>query len=692
MIDVLKKFLTYSSVIVLGGCLSSSGGSIGGRGNIGSSNRPSDGDENSGSDDGGNPSASTMPTLIKVADLVSNIEAENESRIKAAFKTANLNYGTSSKEWAFAKEALQNKSTSPITTRIADLNAFLDLYTADYKTNIENKEKYSALYLSQGPLETYVTEVVNGEGVPEVSLTEEAKNYAYFLSQNVNSGIAYVENSLGYIDAVHNYLLEKIIALGLSGDVSTYNAAYVTLGAAIDSINLNVSLNEINMLAALKKLDPSITDLPLMLSNLVDYYTKEKNILDAVKEVSLVSNPVADPNNVFKVGALSDGSVAYQYNDVLKDYVIALNETDRSGLNKVDGTILFKASDFSLDGKSYIASSERDVLTQTDFYTFMPNLKSYIYAGGSLDVEVKARIEKARAIVNKKKAGTILSAEEQLIFDNWFNGTSFSYGASDAKIDVSKLLDALLSRNTIDFTVDKNVNITDTVRLGGQVLGLSFADFGLWEVKGVNSYSGDTNIISMNPQGNLLTDTYYVDYPFFVGMDAFKTGYTTDNKLAANQYVSFTGNTFAVAQKSGVNADDTIRLNMEGTAKLTVSNNNPVDSVLSLKFDDYYTFNFGSLVSAVDDPKNIFVIDGFSTEGANFSSDKVLISGSPSSKILFGAGADITASLSGSMYGLEMGRPTEAVGYYTISSNDIHNNEEGKYTKIDIVGSFGVKK
>ena len=652
----MKKFFAYSSLIILGGCLSSSDGDIGVRGDINTSMRPTGGSGSSSSSSNRN---SSLATLTKIDSVSSSVEKENTNRILKAFALNGLKYTEKSKEYTIAKNALLNNSKSPIATRITNLNKFLTLYTDDYKSNVENKAKYSEFYLSQGPLASYEVDSV---------MTEEAKAYAKFLSENVKSGTDYSE-SIAYINAVHSYLLNEINKLGLGTTYASYNEAYTALGNAISTLTTSISSTESSMLNALKVLDPAITELPFKLDTVVEYYKSEVDVLKVVKDVSLLQNPSRDYNTALSGNSFSDGGdeVRYVYNSTLKDYTIK-NDTS---------SVEFKASDFSLDGKAYVASSKKQSFLTNDFYTFMPNLKSYIYAGGAFDDEIKSRIQNVRAILEKKKAGTVLSSEEQTIFDKWFSGTNFSYGEVDGKTDVSSLLNDLFAKNSVDLTIDKKVSSVETVRLGGQALGLSFVDFGIWEREILTSYSGDENILSKNPSGNLVNSLTYPSTAFYLGMTDLKTGYAKkDTDLGKT--ITFQGNTLAVATKVGKDSTTPwVKEDLSGVAKLVISNDT-LKGDLTLDFDKYYTFAY----------------KGFDVSSPDFSYGSVEVS-TPNkvlSSVQFASGASFTTMMNGSMYGLEAGNPTEAAGYYNINSANVGGVNSEKYSKININGSFGVKR
>lgn len=674
----MKKFFKYSYFLLLCGCLTSN--------NDGGSYRPPIiiGGGNGGSSSGGNSSGSggntntgsSLEKLSNISKITSIITEENTSRIKNGITAYNKNLPVNEQlflttsDYTYINNLLATKTNdsnpvSNIPTRISTIESLESTYT-DYKNNTSLYDNYSILYLDKSRDDF-----------------EDNDSYANYLEANSNTNInrGSYSTATEYVAAVESYLFNNIKAIEGLTESTDYANARENLNTLLDTTSSAIKTNKNTLKEILSKLDPSITDFPITLDSIIAQYIRQGKILEAIKNVSYI--PVQDitADNAISAKASGDepdsSAVSYKYNSALEDYILELTETSKSDTHKTEGTISFKASDFKNNGNVFIASSER--LVSTEKYTFMPELQKYLLSGGNFADEISARSKIVTLILDKVKAGTA-SEEEKAEFTRLTGitiSTSFE-DLSDADKQKYNIAHGLLSRNDPNFTVDINKKIIDTVKLGGANIGLSFSDFGMWTIHGTNSYTGDSTLIENDPDNKLSgNDDYYVDYAFASGIDAFKQKYVTDTTLEANRKVKFSGNAIGVATKVGVDTADNQRQDLSGKAVLEIDNDSATGN-LNLKFDKWYGFDFSD-------------IDLSSKDGFNSSNVKISDSSSVTG-FKFGASPNLVGNLSGTMYGSEENKPSEAVGIFDISSDKVYGDTEGKYNSIKVEGAFGAKK
>ena len=327
---------------------------------------------------------------------------------------------------------------------------------------------------------------------------------------------------------------------------------------------------------------------------------------------------------------------------------------------------------------------DKNLNTNENYYTFMPNVKNFIYAGGNFDSEINARKIYISNLIKKIKDKTA-SDEEKNEFTTLTNIVIPNNDTEFSQQDVKKmdLILSILQKKNPNFSISKTNNISNTVRIGGNIAKLTFSDFGLWNIKRTTSYEGDAGIIENNPS-NFQTSSSNEVYPFYSGIEQFKTKWQTlqkddlGNAINAGKTYIFSGNTFAYVEKVGKNLSiPTESQDVSGSANLMIKNDTGIGD-LNLNYNNWYSFKIGNI-----NLKNV----GFSR-----NNDVSITDTNNAKGILFGAGATFTSTLNGAMYGIEENKPTEAVGKFTLSTTNVGgdpNNE--KYQKINVYGAFGVK-
>lgn len=594
-----------------------------------------------------------------------------------------------------------------MSTRLANVKVLLDAYDEGKYTSGGTSYTRGSYYENKALLNDY-NKYLLGKKRSDFS---SDKDYADWLSANATSfskNRASYASDAAYITAVQTAYFNWVKVLsGLenyaksSYSADDYNAIMNALSSKRSSLANVVKTLEDVMVGALKKLDSTYTsdELPLTLSQYIAFFRNQKKILSAISGVDYIYDVTVHPEGAVSATSTGDESsksvLTYDYNSAISDYILNFRETSKSGTNKNDTVVSFKASDFSASGKAYVATSTRTVSKTEDYYTFLSGVESYVYGGGVLDAEVEQRRKYALSVFTRVQNGTATDAEKAVLkqwlgsnFSSDITSVAFSSLTDNEKLKFNLAM-YMLGKEKPDFTVDKARIITDTVKLGGTVAGLTFSDFGIWSIKGMNKYTGDEQLLAKNLDGKFSSDIYHVQYPFISGMSQFKQGYASDSTLAAGKSVVFKGNALGVATLSGNNPNNTLVKDLSGSATLTVANDlqtkNGVSSIygnLSVNFDNYYSFKFADIDVA---SKNGFKSSNVSIE----SSSKV----ANTDKFQFGNSPTLSGSVTGQMYGLETNRPTEAVGMFDVSSKTIHNDPTNStYSKLTVEGAFGVKK
>lgn len=594
-----------------------------------------------------------------------------------------------------------------MSTRLANVKVLLDAYDEGKYTSGGTSYTRGSYYGNKALLNDY-NKYLLGKKRSDFS---SDKDYADWLSSNATSfsgNRASYTSDATYITAVQTAYFNWVKVLsGLenyaksSYSADDYNAIMNALSSKRSSLADVVKTLEYVMVDALKKLDSTYTsdELPLTLSQYIAFFRNQKKILSAISGVDYIYDVTVHPEGTVSATSTGDESsksvLTYDYNSAISDYILNFRETSKSGTNKNDTVVSFKASDFSASGKAYVATSTRTVSKTEDYYTFLSGVESYVYGGGVLDAEVESRRKYALSVFTRVQNGTATDAEKTVLkqwlgsnFSSDITSVAFSSLTDNEKLKFNLAM-YMLGKEKPDFTVDKARIITDTVKLGGTVAGLTFSDFGIWSIKGMNKYTGDEQLLAKNLDGRFSSDTYHVQYPFISGMSQFKQGYASDSTLAAGKSVVFKGNALGVATLSGNNPNNTLVKDLSGSATLTVANDlqtkNGVSSIygnLSVNFDNYYSFKFADI--------NVASKSGFKSSNVSIESSSKVAN---IDKFQFGSSPTLSGSVTGQMYGLETNRPTEAVGMFDVSSKTIHNDPTNStYSKLTVEGAFGVKK
>ncbi len=663
MNNTFKYITLLNAILCLANCSSGNGSSSP---SATHTPRPSGSSGSSGS----SSSSSVSKTFIDTNKFATNLKTANKAKIKSAFEKYNAKATSENKitisdsNFSIASKVLDDKST--IATRKTNLQNALNEYNNNYLPVLTKYNKSK---------DTYVPLKYNGKYTNRDSATEDINGFAVRLNSIVANTYAdfsklsrkeYVEQTLlGWATAIQK-ALGKTDTLSTTNIEAQFNTLYSELSTAISTASSNLTSKKADLLAKIKVVDSSITDFPLTIETLMKYYLLEKNILSAIENLEgYVKIPTLSDNSYTAKSfsdTSSDKAVVFSYDSVNKDYILTLKDLSSDTNHIKNRTVAFKASDFKIGTNYYMAEKKDGNYTSSQVsYTFLPNLKSYLNAGGSFDVQTRRKY--AENLIKNIQYNVSPTQEEMNLFNNWF-GTSYAIGDKITNTNDIKTALSILSKVSANFDITKENTITDIVKIGGRALGLSYSDFGLWTIKGATTFTGDKDLLLAKKDTEAKNNYYYFDTPFFTGFNQFETNFTKQTTAGINTTTVFKGKTFGSATKGDVRKD------LSGTATLSVLNQE-AKGKLTLNFDKWYTFSFSDI--------NLENTSGFSLTGSTVSVDNTL----KSSDILITApSSGITGNLSGKLYGVEAGKPEEAVGIFDINTTDF----------VKINGAFGVKK
>lgn len=446
------------------------------------------------------------------------------------------------------------------------------------------------------------------------------------------------------------------------------------------------------------------TELPTALKAIIEELKDEDKILKAIVESgaykSFMLLPKLEKGLSISTNSFMDdspGDVAeYKYDAETNNYTLKLKETATgSAGNKTDDEVKFNVSDFRYKQSDkndkygyYEASKLRSSTSEEKAYTFMKNVKEYIINSAGFDntLEQEARRNKLKLALEKVRRGNASDEEKEFVKKIIGDDIdSSSYGVVDwTAIDYSQLtdkdkkklnflLDVILKNKITSFDVYKQKEIVDTVKLGGRALGLSYSDFGIWKIKGGFHFIGNKDLITKAKEwGEDLDDKSYEDYYTFTnGIDKYKQGFDTA-KATVGAKTKFTGTTMAVATLTD-SSNKKKHKEFNGTASMTVDNASGKAEV-GLEYKNWYNFKFKEI-----DVKNS---NGFSSNVA-----PEINGTSADSEFKFNNLTGQTGEIKGKMYGLEAGKPEEAVGSFKVNSAPA----DPAYNNLTVNGVFGVK-
>lgn len=650
--------LLLTSCLSSGGNDSATSGAYSPRGPSNSTNRPAS-------------TSTDLNTFINPDKFKDDVIAQNNSNIKTALETAKISANTTNIN--IATEALQANvtNTNYISSKITKLNNVIDSYENNYKSKLASYTKSQTTY---APLCYDGSYTQRGAGESDAS-------FATKLYQIVQDKYADYEQSKDqYILQTLYYWANDIktavnSAIVLDGSsTSTIEAQFLSLYTQLRNL-INTATTDYNnaksdLLSKMSSIDSSITDFPLSIDALINYYKLEKSILNAISSVDYLPPPTATSTQ-YTASSMSDTddkkSVKFEYSEATKTYSLVLTDIGTGANHQENRTVTFQPSDF-IPISNYHRAQKTITTGNTEvYYTYLPNLKNYINAGGTWDVV--ARKNNAKNTIKKVVNNLSPTEEEIRDFNNWF-GTNLTrdYSTSDISADVKNSVDLslkILDKANSVFDIVKTNTVTDIVTLGGKPLNLSYSDFGLWTTRGSTEYSGDKDLLNAKKDTDIQTSSYYIDTPFYSGLDEFKSAFTAQPNAGINTTTKFSGNTIAIASKGNIRND------LTGTAILNIDNQTATGNI-SLSFDKWYGFTFNN-------------IDFSSKDGFALTDTNVSVKGTTSanSSITINSSADtIKGNITGSLYGPNPTTPVEGVGIYNITTGD----------NVKVDGAFGVKK
>jgi len=206
-------------------------------------------------------------------------------------------------------------------------------------------------------------------------------------------------------------------------------------------------------------------------------------------------------------------------------------------------------------------------------------------------------------------------------------------------------------------TAEGSGSYNDTVVLGGQKLGLEYADFGVWKSSYARYNSNSVPEFVRN-----------ADVPFFVANTSRESA-----RPAANQI--FTGT--AVGSAYDYTGGNNNVKDISGAATLNFnSSTNRME--MTLAFDNFYTFTF---------TPNITVGTNGSYGAGSYSSTSVAVSGNAGGTGISFANGTYMANVVGQFYGASAGAPSETAGTFMLNSGaSLGGSVKG------IIGAFGARQ
>ncbi|MBD5405062.1 hypothetical protein HDR59_00760 [bacterium] len=702
----------YFIPLLLTGCLSTGGSNDSSTTSTHPGRQPPSNNQGSSSSSG---NKNSLNTFIDTDKFEKNITNENNNNIKQALSDAKVS--TTEKNMNIATEALkQNTADSTyISSKIAKLDSVIALYPTYQgkldEFNNSNKNylplyyngQYEARYITteENPNPDYDDKKETDETNPEFIYTEKQESDSEFASRllqivgntyadfnSLSAGEYIVKTLHKWAEEIQNILGKNDIVLDDTKIEEQFQFIYSELCTIKTQIDKDYYDIKNELLTKLKGIDPSVKEIPLSLENLITYYKLEQSILKAVESVDYIISSTPTSSNYTATSLYDDEetkTVKFIYDENSKSYTLLLSDirieedTENSKANKGDKDdtekepiktireVKFNASDFVSTDNYYIASKSLNVSEPVIYKTYFNNLKDYINAGGNYDFEISKRKNEAINIIKRVIYNQYPTYDDINYFNEWF-GTALSvdgFSQSDVSsyLSEAQLAISILNKTNAIFDISTINKITDTVKLGGPSLKLSYSDFGLWTIKESTEYTGDKDLISAKKDTEVENSYSYIDNPFFTGLDEFKAAFSPKEGAAINETTKFYGKTIASASKGDTRND------LVGKATMTIDNQDATGSV-NLSFDKWYSFIFNN-------------IDFSNSNGFALNDTVVSVEGRANdTDIKITATKDnVKGNIAGSLYGPDVNNPTEGVGAYNIIADDF---------KLD--GAFGVKK
>ena len=337
----MKKILTYCSLLVLAGCLTDGG--VTDRRTPHTKLKDDSQTNNDNNSENTNPrknaSATTNSTLGKLSNIASisnTILNQNITRINNAFLAYNngkensekirISTNGSNENYVKALEflAATKRETNPV--KIEDMiTAIGDLKTS-YNSYKATKDSCATLAYTLKTSDDFTS----------------TENYAVYLQQNVNSSITNAKrgenNTIDYItkveEAYFNKLQKALREAGIPDD-TTYTAyteadksstAYKNLMAKALStrtqLESDLQIKSAAVLADLKRLDPTITAMPLTVDSIVSDWIDKQKILIAINGIDYLPDIKTNTNDL-KISFIKGNAII---ENILSENGIALTE------------------------------------------------------------------------------------------------------------------------------------------------------------------------------------------------------------------------------------------------------------------------------------------------------------------------------------------------------------------------------
>lgn len=246
--------------------------------------------------------------------------------------------------------------------------------------------------------------------------------------------------------------------------------------------------------------------------------------------------------------------------------------------------------------------------------------------------------------------------------------SDFKKSQSDKYLRAEKNSSQIIKHNAPAGAVDGTFEVTEVIEVGGKMLGLDYADFGMW--KTTTKFSGKID-------GNDAPRSLMLEPELWNGkmQDKEHEAYFEEGRTGT---VGFTGNAMGVARahNGGDDAAAPLYTEVYGSATMDIDLSTRQASLL-LEFDKFYNFQFNKL--GLDQRGEIEEISGVSTLDVTDTANNTVIkleAGQPR--------FDVDMQL----YGPTRTDPTEAVGEVEIEQLK-SGTGDNRYIEIDI--AFGMK-
>lgn len=434
-----------------------------------------------------------------------------------------------------------------------------------------------------------------------------------------------------------------------------------------------------NLVYLYKDTDPSFTGetLPENIEKIIADYKEKLKIMKFLKDTNLYDKLKTDIEtsekefNEIVTKSLDNKVLKLDYDTANNDFKFIFNETedDKISFEK----LAVNKKDFKNDTDNFkIAKIKRNLIISDEYYHGFVKLNNYITKNGFADEnernfrknEIKNIIDELLNIVNtgtdlddameddetlKQKYEKLKKLQDNELLDL----TAYE------DIKKIKLLQTILSKDVKPLFIYKEKEITDTIKLGGEGIGLKYSNFGLWKVEGKDKLSGLQELKKHFNVGDVLPNEATNYYAFTYAVDEYEQRFMKNLNASDDDKMIFTGKNIA-----GVSNKNNNYKEFTGDAKLTVSNKTATADLI-LNFKNWYEIEYKNL--------NVGIKNGLTTNLKPELRETINID----NNFKFQNKDNIESKLQLNSYGYY--KPEEVIGTFHINDNNLSSD-----------GAFGV--